>query len=147
MEKTEMKTLPIFSACLMLFLSGCQDKIQIKVLDHILEPFRVPQEQTARTDFFKEIRQRCNLPENVGIVDYDYNPILLVNDKKKEFCDSAVIVVTLLASSINGTGYVIHEEWYHADTLDPILLRRRVNQVHDDQAGLAQDMTIKMAVY
>jgi len=143
-----MKLLPIFSAFLMLLLAGCQDNIQTKVLDHMIGPFRTPQEQTARTDFFKEIRKRCNLPDNTAIIDYDYNPICLVNDKKKEFRNSAVIVVKLLVSSAEDTSYIVHEEWYHADTLDkPILLRRETRRFHDDQTGLVQDIMIQKAVY
>jgi len=117
-------------------------------LDHVLEPFRVPQEQSVRTEFFKKVRKRCNLPDNTAIIDYDYNPIRLVNDGEKEFCDSAVIVVKLLVSSAEDANYIVHEEWYHAHTLDkPILLRRTIRQAHLNQVGLAQDMMIQKAVY
>ncbi len=125
---------------LALALIGCDRGLQRDVRKRLVEPFLVPEEEPARSEFYRAVSQRCSLPTNLVFLFYDINTAPFVIDGKDFYVTVGVTVKFHARSPDTFTTYLGHEEWYVAQqNWRALLLRRwimtvdeKMNKVHSE---------------
>lgn len=107
-------------------LSGCGDKTQRDVIQHLFEPFSLPEDKDARREFLSVVKARAGVHTNSGVVEYRFIPFMIRKDRD-DLSDSMCALVHCLLRDPDHGIMSLDEEWYYSThTWNPLLLRRRV---------------------
>ncbi len=116
----------ILSFILLLSLFGCGDSTQREVIHALFKPFSLPDNSVLRKEFRAQVIERAGADPDSGIIEYKFVP-LMIRETKNDFCDSICARIICLINDPNLGTLVLGEDWYYSlETIEPLLLRRRV---------------------
>ncbi|MGJ8641483.1 MAG: hypothetical protein ACSHYA_18985 [Opitutaceae bacterium] len=116
-----------FIALIAILLVGCEsDTTQADILKHLIEPFSINEQNEDKESKILNLKTRNNLSPDSTIIDYQISS-KLIEMNKEDFCDSMVVLVSMIVNDPQKGMLKIDEEWYHSShQFDPLLLRRQI---------------------